>query len=538
MRPTDIRQSGDYSWTVGKPIKVSDYAKASWAVPKIPRASAMAPELGTVRIRRSIESMNSVQRAIDRIGATSRMLGLGTAESTTAKMMRGGTFGLADKPAFKAMSSGLTARYQDATVRRVTGLSLGAQLPESAAEKVTSQTGRTMDLEGKVTKRRLDQFAGVPFAATEAAVEKLARAYAPRISVGGANLSQLFGATAKVTGGIDAAAVGKWEGLAHRPFVAHQNSISRILESYARPQSSLADAMKGLIPSFDAALDGLGRRAKIPIFDFGNIATVANFSPFGGLAKTMKLGPFSFDSEFWRSPWIGSSIFDGARVIQRSIDQLTIIEFVGTWAGRAIWFVIQGLPASAARILLPHDEDRVRQAVIDGLEQVVDSTDVLADISAALRQFDFIEEQQMEWLQEGLRDVAEKKWGAASLPLTVAFEGVVFNGAIEAEEWIEEGGKEAAMEKLLKAIELDPDLRNFIIRLLYGGRGNSFRHGRPKYPAREQSLLLLIAIAGWIDMMAGSGSADRLLAELQEPLVSRLEVEVQAPALELQPVPS
>ena len=212
----------------------------SSAVPKIPRASAIAPGFGTASVRRSVESINSVQRAIDRIGATSRMLGLGTAESTTARMLHGGPFNVGENPAIKAMSRRLTAQNDEVTVKHVAGLSFGAKLPEDAVQTLMSQTVRTMGLGDEVTRRRLDRLARGPFAATDGAVEKIAKSYAPRVSVPGADLKQVFDSAAKATGRIDAAAIGKWEGLSLRPFAANQNSISRILKSYAplsaRPQ--------------------------------------------------------------------------------------------------------------------------------------------------------------------------------------------------------------------------------------------------------------------------------------------------------------
>jgi hypothetical protein len=58
-----------------------------------------------------------------------------------------------------------------------------------------------------------------------------------------------------------------------------------------------------------------------------------------------------------------------------------------------------------------------------------------------------------------------------------------------------------------------------------GGRGNAFRHGRPEDEARDQVLLILVALVGWIDVVLEAEGTRRLARQLHAPLRRAIEGE-------------
>jgi hypothetical protein len=51
---------------------------------------------------------------------------------------------------------------------------------------------------------------------------------------------------------------------------------------------------------------------------------------------------------------------------------------------------------------------------------------------------------------------------------------------------------------------------------------SAFRHGRPETPAREQTLLAIVAIIGWIDSALDTRGTERLAEEIRKPLARNL----------------
>jgi hypothetical protein len=64
------------------------------------------------------------------------------------------------------------------------------------------------------------------------------------------------------------------------------------------------------------------------------------------------------------------------------------------------------------------------------------------------------------------------------------------------------GGVAGALDLL---DEVDPPFRVFLARLVFGGRGNRFRHGNATEGWRLEALLLVVALVGWLERFAGPG---------------------------------
>jgi hypothetical protein len=173
----------------------------------------------------------------------------------------------------------------------------------------------------------------------------------------------------------------------------------------------------------------------------------------------------------------------------------------------------------------------VHEAVLDALEEILDSVPVLKAIEDALKEMSFLSEDQREWLAHGLEHARKREWRQAVPPLIVGFEGALYAAALDAKAIAVKGGKLLPAEKIIKAIELGEAYEVFALRLVFGGRGNAFRHGRPETPAREQTLLAIVAIIGWIDSALDTHGTERLAEEIRKPLARNLVASEQRPEL-------
>lgn len=216
---------------------------------------------------------------------------------------------------------------------------------------------------------------------------------------------------------------------------------------------------------------------------------------------------------------------------RRSFEALILAEFARLWGDDPLWFLIRELSPLEVPELVGRDPAEVHEAVLDALEEILDSVPVLKAVEGALKEMPFLSEDQREWLAHGLEHARKREWRQAVPPLIVGFEGALYAAAIDAKAIAVKGGKLLPAEKIIKAIELGEAYEVFALRLVFGGPGNAFRHGRPETPAREQTLLAIVAIIGWIDSALDTRGTGRLAEEIRKPLARNLVVSEQRPEL-------
>jgi hypothetical protein len=61
-------------------------------------------------------------------------------------------------------------------------------------------------------------------------------------------------------------------------------------------------------------------------------------------------------------------------------------------------------------------------------------------------------------------------------------------------------GHARSVEAVFNLLGIDPDFHSFLLRLVYSTSGNPFRHGNARDGWRRSSLLLMIALVGWLDL--------------------------------------
>jgi hypothetical protein len=200
--------------------------------------------------------------------------------------------------------------------------------------------------------------------------------------------------------------------------------------------------------------------------------------------------------------------------MQRSFDAAA--RFGKAWREDPFWFVLGLLSARQSELLVDLKREAVQAAIFDALEEVVTETDMAEAVEAVLDEIPYLSTEQRLWLQHGLEHARERDWLQASLPLFAGFEGALYASALDARLIPSDSRKSA--EWIIRRSNFADDYERFARRLAFAARGQSFRHGRPEYDAREQVLILFVALLGWLDHALDAQSTYILSREMGQPL--------------------
>lgn len=211
------------------------------------------------------------------------------------------------------------------------------------------------------------------------------------------------------------------------------------------------------------------------------------------------------------------SVFEELTRVSRPL--VAAAEFAAAWGEDPLWFVLSVLSPRHCLLLLELQREQVYEATFHALDHAVRQSDLVDAVSGAIGEVSYLTHEQREWLIHGLEHAKAGDWVQAVPPLITGLEGALHGAALDAQ--VIPAGSEAnymAAEKLIKRIEFGEEFRAFAIRLAFGGRGQAFRHGRPKDASRDQALLLVVAVIGWLDYTLGSQGTYLLAREMREPL--------------------
>jgi hypothetical protein len=167
-------------------------------------------------------------------------------------------------------------------------------------------------------------------------------------------------------------------------------------------------------------------------------------------------------------------------------------------------------------------------ALVDLLERAVRDERVLARLRATISALPLSESKRVR-LDHALGHVESGEFPLAIDALIAVVEGMFWSEAegrglirgrgrfTPASGW---GGEARGVESLFRPLEVPPVFREFLVHRAYGGRGDSFRHGRADEGEREQVVFLVFALAGWLELFAGAPARSWLLATLERELTS------------------
>jgi hypothetical protein len=207
---------------------------------------------------------------------------------------------------------------------------------------------------------------------------------------------------------------------------------------------------------------------------------------------------------------------DPLRVWRETFDWAVVDQFLAAWENHALWYLFSslGIGASAKLGNLPRDE--VEPVVFEALERVFSDPELLDAFILQLGLVPDLAGPHRDQMRQALEFARDGQYHLAQPLLHVAFESMLYQGALRQGLVQPSQGKISAAESLLKILFTSGDLfLNFTVRMVFGGVGNSYRHGRNPDGHRELMLAGMVALAGYMDWTTSSQAVE-LIAERME----------------------
>jgi hypothetical protein len=193
-------------------------------------------------------------------------------------------------------------------------------------------------------------------------------------------------------------------------------------------------------------------------------------------------------------------------------------EFMREWEADPLWFLLSIFGMRAPRQFAGLSRDQVEQALLTALAHVVCDGEYVDALREVLRDAPHLTRTTHEWLDHALEHAAAGDWVQAVPPMLLGLEGALHRAAVEKALIIDRGGKFLPAERVVKEMALDEDYAAFVIRRVFGGIGNAFRHGRADSGERDQVLFAVVALAGWVDLFLELNAMGVLASELSSRL--------------------
>jgi len=251
-------------------------------------------------------------------------------------------------------------------------------------------------------------------------------------------------------------------------------------------------------------------------------AALPTIRPFSGL-RVDGLAP-------WRAR---TDAFEGYR---RSVGRFAEFQhelslFIARWEANALWFLMSSLGIGVSRVLSDLPAEEAEEAVLDALDEVVRDgkfTQALGEVIAD--HAPHLTPVQRHHLKTFLRHAGEGDWLTAVPPMMVGLEGA-FHSAARDRKLITARGtyvgrpnkKVGGPDAVIKLLPVDDDYEVFMIRRLFGGTGNPHRHGTAEDGERQQVLMGVIGLAGWVDEFMRLKATQVLAREMERRLPSCAE---------------
>jgi len=169
----------------------------------------------------------------------------------------------------------------------------------------------------------------------------------------------------------------------------------------------------------------------------------------------------------------------------------------------------------------------------------------IKEVCSALDQADVLADVPRRHLQHGLRHLGERDVFDAWPPLIIGLEGAFTDVAIEQGIAVRKGNhvhladqNGAPLPEKIKSVEgvarqlgvdSSTDFGDFLLRQVYGGQGNPFRHGSAQEGIRDRAICLAVAVIGWLDAFVTPGSIDLLSRAVMQELAKRDDADDAGP---------
>jgi hypothetical protein len=285
--------------------------------------------------------------------------------------------------------------------------------------------------------------------------------------------------------------------------------VSGIVNSLAGSQlKSLLEHPRPAIDGWD--MDRFMALPGMPLFD-GRLQMLLEPKGFSHLLPSLGIRPADLVG---RAPPDFLGQFDR---VTRSL--AAAAKFAAAWGDDPFWFLLSILSPRQTLILVELEREQVYEATFDALEHAVRDTELVDALNGAIGEVDYLTDEQRKWLLHGLEHAKAGDWIQAVLPLLVGLDGAIHGAAVEAKVIkARTKGKHINANKVIRIIDVPQDFKAFVGKLIFGEEGHAFRHGQPRSDPRKHSLLLVVAVIGWLDHALGTQGTYVLAEEMREPL--------------------
>lgn len=203
-----------------------------------------------------------------------------------------------------------------------------------------------------------------------------------------------------------------------------------------------------------------------------------------------------------------------------------VSEFYGRYSDDRLFHVLDLAGVGWARELGRFERFELIEILLDALEEVFADGEVVAFFDHVVEQAAHLTEGQKGSLQHGLSHLRQREFPKAFPSLLLGFEGALWNhgravAVIDANRMlVARPAKEVgSVEQLIKNLAwIEAELRTFLIRAIFGGEGNAWRHGDYEGGERERSLWILVGLASLVDQMGDHRMEEVLSHQLRRYL--------------------
>jgi hypothetical protein len=198
--------------------------------------------------------------------------------------------------------------------------------------------------------------------------------------------------------------------------------------------------------------------------------------------------------------------------------------------GEHLFLSVYAAPGDADELLDFLEAAMADPAFIERTCQALDAAPVLSDVAR-------------QHLEHGLSHLQQHEPINAWPPLIIGLEGAFTDVAIDQGVAVRGGNhvyladangkplpkKSPSVEGVAKLLGHgdDTDFGEFLIRQVYGGEGNPFRHGTARDGVRDRTICLAVAVLGWLDAFVTPGTLDLLREAVVDELERREEDETE-----------
>lgn len=233
-----------------------------------------------------------------------------------------------------------------------------------------------------------------------------------------------------------------------------------------------------------------------------------------------------------------NAFVEGLAAFDRAIKQIE-----AEWKDAGLGYLVSPLGAGEQLFLTLYAEPGHAEELFAFMEDALADARFVTEACDALDGAGVLSDVSRQHLQHGLRHLGEHEVIDAWPPLIIGLEGAFVDVAITQGIAVRVGNhvhlvdangdpvkqKVPSVEGVAALLGHDDDeFGDFLVRQVYGGEGNPFRHGSAQDGIRDRAICLAVAVIGWLDAFVAPGSLDLLSRAVMEELAKRDEAQNEA----------